>query len=58
MERKLDYRFFSRLDLIGRGNLYSALGIYLLVAGYVLLVALIVALVITYGSDFSVLKAL
>nr|YP_009493367.1 NADH dehydrogenase subunit 6 [Echinaster brasiliensis]AWK29631.1 NADH dehydrogenase subunit 6 [Echinaster brasiliensis] len=46
------------LDLIGSGWLFDFMGVYLVGVGYVLLVALMVALVITYGSSFSVLKAL
>ena len=47
-----------RAGLLGRGNLFGASGFYLLGAGYILLVALIVALVITYGSNYKILKAL
>nr|YP_187599.1 NADH dehydrogenase subunit 6 [Astropecten polyacanthus]BAD86707.1 NADH dehydrogenase subunit 6 [Astropecten polyacanthus] len=44
--------------LLGSGELYNEMGWYLIGGGYILLVALIVALIITYGSDFNVLKAL
>nr|YP_010960791.1 NADH dehydrogenase subunit 6 [Poraniopsis inflata]WNH38682.1 NADH dehydrogenase subunit 6 [Poraniopsis inflata] len=54
----LSWGSFSSLDLVGGGNLFSLMGWYLLIGGYILLVALIVALVITYGSDFNILKAL
>ena len=46
------------IGLVGRGSLFRSKRLYLLGAGYILLVALIVALVITYGSDFNILKAL
>lgn len=46
------------LDLIGRGKLYKKVWWYLGVGGYILFIALIVALVITYGSEYRVLKAL
>nr|YP_010042760.1 NADH dehydrogenase subunit 6 [Iconaster longimanus]QPC56405.1 NADH dehydrogenase subunit 6 [Iconaster longimanus] len=49
---------FSSVDMLGSGNLYLGMWVYFLVGGYVLLVALIVALVVTYGADYSVLKAL
>nr|BCH36361.1 NADH dehydrogenase subunit 6 [Acanthaster planci]BCH36372.1 NADH dehydrogenase subunit 6 [Acanthaster planci]BCH36438.1 NADH dehydrogenase subunit 6 [Acanthaster planci]BCH36449.1 NADH dehydrogenase subunit 6 [Acanthaster planci]BCH36460.1 NADH dehydrogenase subunit 6 [Acanthaster planci] len=45
-------------DLVGGGVLYSVLGGYLLVGGFVLFVALVVALVITYGAEYNILKAL
>nr|QEZ90473.1 NADH dehydrogenase subunit 6 [Archaster typicus] len=45
-------------DLLGGSGLYESMGGYLLVAGFVLLVALVAALVITYGSEYNVLKAL
>nr|QKN98956.1 NADH dehydrogenase subunit 6 [Henricia pachyderma] len=54
----LSWGVFEGLDLIGSGQLFSFMGMYLLVVGGMLLIALIVALVITYGSSFSVLKAL
>nr|BBO25392.1 NADH dehydrogenase subunit 6 [Linckia laevigata] len=46
------------LDFIGSSELFNEMGWYLIIGGYILLVALIVALVLTYGSDYSVLKAL
>nr|BCM94569.1 NADH dehydrogenase subunit 6 [Ceramaster japonicus] len=49
---------YSSEDLLGSGNLYLEMWAYLMVGGYVLLVALIVALVLTYGSSYNVLKAL
>nr|BCH36284.1 NADH dehydrogenase subunit 6 [Acanthaster planci] len=45
-------------DLVGGGALYNALGGYLLVGGFVLFIALVVALVITYGAEYNILKAL
>ena len=48
----------AALDYAGAGNLYSTMGWYLIIGGYILLIALIVALVITYGSDYRILKAL
>jgi len=48
----------AALDYVGTGKLYRLMGWYLVVGGYVLLIALIVALVITYGSDYRILKAL
>nr|NP_008164.1 NADH dehydrogenase subunit 6 [Patiria pectinifera]Q33817.1 RecName: Full=NADH-ubiquinone oxidoreductase chain 6; AltName: Full=NADH dehydrogenase subunit 6 [Patiria pectinifera]BAA03876.1 NADH-dehydrogenase subunit 6 [Patiria pectinifera] len=50
--------FVTNSDLVGASNLYSSMGGYLLIGGYILLVALVVALVLTYGSDYSILKAL
>nr|QAU54047.1 NADH dehydrogenase subunit 6 [Aquilonastra batheri] len=50
--------FEGNSDLVGVSELYNEMGWYLLIGGYVLLIALIVALMITYGSDYSVLKAL
>jgi len=44
--------------LTGRGELYGSSWFYLLWAGYILLVALMVALIITYGSNYKILKAL
>nr|YP_010042742.1 NADH dehydrogenase subunit 6 [Protoreaster nodosus]QPC56379.1 NADH dehydrogenase subunit 6 [Protoreaster nodosus] len=52
------WAFFIEEDFLGGSFLYFSMGWYLLVGGYVLLVALIGALVVTYGSDYSVLKAL
>nr|UPP55862.1 NADH dehydrogenase subunit 6 [Cheiraster sp. SS-2022] len=49
---------WTSMGLIGSSGLYSEMGWYLLGGGYILLVALIVVLVITYGADFSILKAL
>nr|YP_187573.1 NADH dehydrogenase subunit 6 [Luidia quinaria]BAD86681.1 NADH dehydrogenase subunit 6 [Luidia quinaria] len=49
---------FCNIGLVGSGSLFGAESLYLFGAGYILLVALIVALVITYGSDFNILKAL
>lgn len=49
---------FVSSDLVGRGNLYGEVGFYLLGGGYILLIALIVVLIITYGSEYNVLKAL
>nr|YP_010926098.1 NADH dehydrogenase subunit 6 [Crossaster japonicus]WKF51895.1 NADH dehydrogenase subunit 6 [Crossaster japonicus] len=54
----VDYSFLINNDLIGGGNLYGVMFWYLLVGGYMLLLALFVALLLTYGSNFSVLKAL
>nr|YP_010042756.1 NADH dehydrogenase subunit 6 [Ophidiaster granifer]QPC56392.1 NADH dehydrogenase subunit 6 [Ophidiaster granifer] len=48
----------ASLDYIGAGELFNNMGFYLVLGGYVLLIALVVALVITYGSDYSILKAL
>nr|UPP55875.1 NADH dehydrogenase subunit 6 [Paulasterias sp. SS-2022] len=48
----------SNVDLVGSGLLYSGAWFYLMVGGYVLFVALIVALVLTYGAEYNVLKAL
>nr|YP_492677.1 NADH dehydrogenase subunit 6 [Acanthaster brevispinus]BAE79190.1 NADH dehydrogenase subunit 6 [Acanthaster brevispinus] len=45
-------------DLVGGGTLYNVLGGYLLVGGFVFLFALVVALVITYGAEYNILKAL
>nr|QPC56431.1 NADH dehydrogenase subunit 6 [Nepanthia sp. M04] len=50
--------FLGNSDLVGVVELYSVMGWYLLAGGYMLLIALVVALVLTYGSDYSVLKAL
>ena len=49
---------FANPGLLGSGELYKELGWYLLGGGYILLIALVVALIITYGSDFNILKAL
>ena len=46
------------LDFIGSRELFKEMGWYLIIGAYILLVALIVALVLTYGSDYRVLKAL
>nr|YP_010042719.1 NADH dehydrogenase subunit 6 [Pentaceraster mammillatus]QPC56366.1 NADH dehydrogenase subunit 6 [Pentaceraster mammillatus]WRK21217.1 NADH dehydrogenase subunit 6 [Pentaceraster mammillatus] len=52
------WAFFTEEDFLGGSLLYFSMGWYLLLGGYVLLVALVGALVVTYGSDYSVLKAL
>nr|YP_010393901.1 NADH dehydrogenase subunit 6 [Coscinasterias acutispina]UPY85823.1 NADH dehydrogenase subunit 6 [Coscinasterias acutispina] len=49
---------YSSVDLIGSGMLYSNTCLYLLAGGYILFVGLVVALVITYGSEYNILKAL
>nr|QAU54037.1 NADH dehydrogenase subunit 6 [Distolasterias nipon] len=49
---------YNNVDLVGSGVLYSNIWWYLVVGGYILFVALVVALVITYGSEYNVLKAL
>ena len=49
---------FCKVDLIGRSLLYREVWYYLILVGYVLLIALVVALVITYGSEYNILKAL
>ncbi len=50
--------FLIGRDLIGAGELYGVMFWYLLIGGYMLLLALLVALILTYGSSYSVLKAL
>nr|WGS93960.1 NADH dehydrogenase subunit 6 [Asterias amurensis] len=55
---ELSWMGHSNMDLIGSGNLYNNVWWYLGVGGYILFIALIVALVITYGSEYNVLKAL
>nr|YP_010700929.1 NADH dehydrogenase subunit 6 [Ctenodiscus crispatus]WCI21144.1 NADH dehydrogenase subunit 6 [Ctenodiscus crispatus] len=55
---QVDWCSFVSPGLIGSGNLYHSMSLYLLGGGYMLLVALIVALLITYGSEYNVLKAL
>lgn len=49
---------YKKTDLIGRGVLYDKVWYYLIVGGYILFIALVVALVITYGSEYNILKAL
>nr|CAD70486.1 NADH dehydrogenase subunit 6 [Pisaster ochraceus] len=49
---------YNNVDLVGGGVLYSQVWWYLVVGGYILFVGLIVALVVTYGSEYNVLKAL
>lgn len=49
---------YSRVDLVGRRMLYSKTSLYLVVGGYILFVGLVVALVITYGAEYNILKAL
>ncbi len=49
---------YKKVDLVGRRFLYREVWLYLVVGGYILFVALVVALVITYGSEYKVLKAL
>ncbi len=49
---------YRRVDLVGSSSLYKKTFLYLVMGGYILLVALIVALIITYGSEYKVLKAL
>ncbi len=49
---------YKKVDLVGGGVLYSQVWWYLVVGGYILFVGLIVALVVTYGSEYKVLKAL
>nr|YP_009542028.1 NADH dehydrogenase subunit 6 [Freyastera benthophila]AYR06728.1 NADH dehydrogenase subunit 6 [Freyastera benthophila] len=48
----------GNLALIGSGVLYGNGWYYLIFSGYILFIALIVALVLTYGSEYNVLKAL
>nr|QGN74732.1 NADH dehydrogenase subunit 6 [Acaudina molpadioides] len=50
--------FISLLDLNGLLGLYDFGGIYLLIAGLALLVVLVVALLISYGSAIVSLRAL
>ncbi len=49
---------YKKVDLVGRSLLYRKVWWYLIAGGYILFVALVVALVITYGSEYKVLKAL
>nr|YP_009110247.1 NADH dehydrogenase subunit 6 [Aphelasterias japonica]AIW65068.1 NADH dehydrogenase subunit 6 [Aphelasterias japonica] len=55
---ELSWNSHNNLDLIGSSVLYSNVWWYLGVGGYILFVGLVVALVITYGSEYNVLKAL
>uniref|UniRef100_UPI0030E05A6F NADH dehdrogenase subunit 6 n=1 Tax=Henricia sanguinolenta TaxID=72675 RepID=UPI0030E05A6F len=54
----LSWGVFESPDLVGSGQLFGFMGGYLVAVGCMLFLALVVALVITYGSSFSVLKAL
>nr|YP_010388452.1 NADH dehydrogenase subunit 6 [Zoroaster ophiactis]UPP55901.1 NADH dehydrogenase subunit 6 [Zoroaster ophiactis] len=54
----ISWNSFCSVDLVSSGLLYGEVWYYLVLAGYILLVALIVALVMTYGSEYNVLKAL
>ena len=50
--------FLSEGDFLGRSSLYLGMGCYLLIGGLVLLLALVGVLVVTYGPEYKVLKAL
>nr|YP_010042784.1 NADH dehydrogenase subunit 6 [Anthenea aspera]QPC56444.1 NADH dehydrogenase subunit 6 [Anthenea aspera] len=45
-------------DFLGASLLYFNMGGLLLLGGYVLLIALVAVLVVTYGAEYNVLKAL
>nr|UPP55914.1 NADH dehydrogenase subunit 6 [Brisinga sp. SS-2022] len=48
----------GNLALVGSTVLYNVGWYYFIFSGYILFIALIVALVLTYGSEYNVLKAL
>nr|YP_010388439.1 NADH dehydrogenase subunit 6 [Asthenactis papyraceus]UPP55888.1 NADH dehydrogenase subunit 6 [Asthenactis papyraceus] len=54
----ISWNFYSLMDLLGGSNLFDLNWFYLLVGGYILLLVLVIVLVLNYGIEFSILKAL
>nr|YP_011022631.1 NADH dehydrogenase subunit 6 [Xyloplax princealberti]WQM48554.1 NADH dehydrogenase subunit 6 [Xyloplax princealberti] len=54
----IEWNSFINIDLIGNSNLYNLVWWNLIMAGYILLITLIVVLILTYGSEYNILKAL
>nr|YP_010960778.1 NADH dehydrogenase subunit 6 [Lethasterias fusca]WNH38669.1 NADH dehydrogenase subunit 6 [Lethasterias fusca] len=55
---ELGWESYNSVDLVGSSQLYSEVWWYLMLGGYMLFVGLVVALVVTYGAEYNILKAL